>query len=380
MKQIYLDHNATTPIDPAVIEVMAETARRFWANPSSGHSQGLAAREELERGRTFVARFIGAEPSEVVFTAGGTESDNLALIGAARANQKKGKHFLVSSIEHHAVLASCEILRDDGFEIDFLPVDRYGRVDPEDVKKRIRNDTILVSVMHANNEVGTIQPVSEIGRIVKERGVLFHSDAAQSLGKIPVKVDELSVDLLTCSSHKIYGPKGLGFLYVRKGTRLSPLIVGGGQEGGIRSGTENLPGISGLAKAFEIAKLDEEAPLLSRLRDSLFEELSHSLDGLHLNGHPGERLPGTLSFSIEGVLNSELLKMLYEQGISLSASAACATGSIKSSHVLSAMGIPLEQAAGTLRISFGRLNKDEEIPQIVESISSSVNRLRKDRS
>jgi len=325
MKQIYLDHNATTPIEPGVIEVMAETARQFWANPSSGHPLGLAAREELERGRAAIARFIGAEPSEIIFTAGGTEADNLAIIGTARANRKKGKHLLVSSIEHHAVLASCEILRDDGFEVDLLPVDRYGRVDPEDVQKGVRNDTVLVSVMHANNEVGTIQPIPEIGRIVMERGILFHTDAAQSLGKIPVQVDELGIDLLTCSSHKIYGPKGFGFLYIREGTSVAPLIVGGGQEGGVRSGTENLPAVSGLARALEIADqgMEEEASFLTGLRESLFEDLSRSLKNLRLNGHPMARLPGTLSFSVEGILSSELLGVLHEQGVSLSASAAC---------------------------------------------------------
>ncbi|PIW86078.1 MAG: cysteine desulfurase NifS, partial [Nitrospirae bacterium CG_4_8_14_3_um_filter_50_41] len=273
MKQIYLDHNATTPVDPDVIDVMAETARRLWANPSSSHSPGLEAREELEQRRGAIARFIGAKPKEIIFTSGGTESDNLAVFGAARANQTKGRHLLVSSIEHHAVLESCKILSEQGFDVSYLPVDRDGRVDPDDVKKGIRKDTVLISVMHANNEVGTLQPIAEIGRFARESGILFHTDAAQSVGKIPVHVDDLYVDLLTGSSHKIYGPKGVGFLYVRTGTSLSPLLLGGGQERGLRSGTENLPGIAGLAKALETAKtgIQKEAVDLAKLRDSLWD-------------------------------------------------------------------------------------------------------------
>lgn len=382
MNPIYLDHNATTPVDPDVINVMAETARRLWANPSSSHSPGLEASEELEQRRGAIARFIGAKPKEIIFTSGGTESDNLAVFGAARANQTKGRHLLVSSIEHHAVLESCKVLSEQGFDVSYLPVDQDGQVDPDDVKKGIRKDTVLVSVMHANNEVGTVQPIAEIGRLAMESGILFHTDAAQSVGKIPVHVDKLYVDLLTCSSHKIYGPKGVGFLYVRTGTSISPLLVGGGQEGGHRSGTENLPGIAGLAKALEIAAIgmQKEGIYLSQLRDSLFDSLSSSLDGLHLNGHMTSRLPGTLSLSIEGIKSADLIKLLNQKRIFVSASAACTAASIHPSHVLSAMGISLHRAAGTLRISLGRSTRKEDFPYIVDALSSSVNQLRRSRS
>lgn len=381
VKQIYLDHNATTPVEPDVIDAMAETARTLWANPSSGHFPGQAARETLEACRVTVARFIGAKPREIIFTSGGTESDNLALIGSARANRQKGRHILISSVEHHAVLEACQALGQEGFDITTLPVDRYGRISPETVRTGFRDETILASVMHANNEVGTIQSICEIGRVLREKGILFHTDAAQSIGKIPVHVDELNVDLLTCSSHKIYGPKGVGFLYVREGTSLSPLLVGGGQEGGLRSGTENLPGIAGLARALEIAekKMGEEARRLRRLRDNLHEKLSRTLEGLRLNGHPEERLPGTLSLSIDGVESSSLLGALNQKGLCLSASAACTTESTNPSHVLSAMGVPRRQAAATLRISLGRTNHEDQIPKIVEALSSSVNKLRGDR-
>ncbi|MEK6777262.1 MAG: cysteine desulfurase family protein [bacterium] len=379
MEPIYLDHNATTPIDPGVIDAMAETARRFWANPSSGHPPGLAAREELAKRRSVIARFIGAKPEEIIFTSGGTESDNLAVFGAARANQNKGRHLLISSIEHHAVLESCKVLSGQGFDVSHLPVDRDGRVDPDDVKKELRKDTVLVSVMHANNEVGTVQPIAEIGRLVRERGVLFHTDAAQSVGKLPIHVDELCVDLLTCSSHKIYGPKGVGFLYVRAGTNLSPLSYGGAQEGGFRSGTENLPGIAGLANALETAEkgMQKEGSLLAQLRDALFEALSRSLDGIDLNGHMTSRLPGTLSLSVQGVKSSDLITLLSQKGVFVSASAACTTASIHPSHVLSAMGISPSRAAGTLRISLGRSTRKEDLPYIADVLSSSVKQMRR---
>lgn len=380
MKEIYLDHNATTPIERDVIERMGDTARTLWANPSSGHPLGQKARQELDRCRMGIARFIAAKPSEIIFTSGGTEADNLALIGGARAHAGKGRHILISSVEHHAVLASCDVLRKEGFEVTALPVDRHGRVDPDDLQKAVRRDTVLASIMHANNEVGTIQAVPEIGGILRDRGVLFHTDAAQSVGKIPVDVDALNVDLLTCSSHKIYGPKGVGFLYARAGTSLAPLIVGGGQEGRLRSGTENLPGIAGLEKALEMAqeRLPGEGRFLVRLRETLFAELRRSLDGLRLNGHPEERLPGTLSISIEGVQSGDLIALLNRKGVLVSASAACTTGDLRPSHVLSAMGVSSTQAAGTLRISLGRLNREEEIPRVVEILSSSVRQLRKD--
>lgn len=374
LNTIYLDHNATTPVAPEVIETMAETAGRFWANPSSSHSLGRSACKELARSREMIARFIGADPSEIVFTAGGSEADNLALIGAARANREKGRHILVSAVEHHAVLASCEILSGEGFEIETLPVDSQGRVRAESVAEALRDDTILVSVMHANNEVGTIQPIAEIGTQLKERGILFHSDAAQSVGKIPVDVGNMKVDLLTCSSHKIYGPKGTGFLYVRRGTPLKPILHGGGQEGGRRAGTEDLPAIAGLARALKLAseKMEEERTALTSLRENFFETLTGSVEDVTRNSPKEACLPGTLSLAIGGISSATLLLRLDERGIRLSASAACTSGSLTPSHVLTAMGVPPDRAGATLRISFGRSNREEEIPRLVEAIRSAV--------
>jgi cysteine desulfurase len=382
MREIYLDHNATTPVDPKVIEVMATTSRTLWANPSSGHRLGRLSAEALANCRASIARFIAARPGEILFTSGGTEADNLALIGVSRANRDRGRHILISSVEHHAVFESCDLLQREGFDVTTLPVDETGMVNPDDAARAIDNNTILISVMHANNEVGTIQPVSEIGRIARERGVLFHTDAAQSLGKIPVNVDDLNADLLTCSSHKIYGPKGVGFLYVRRGTRLTPLLIGGGQEQGARSGTENLPGIAGLALAMEIAGegMEAEGTRLRRFRETILKGLVDHLEGVSANGHPTDRLPGTLSLSISGIGSADLLELLNRKGVYLSASAACTTDSITPSHVLAAMGVSQKQAAGTVRISLGRTNGEADIPEVVEAITSSVKQLRKDRS
>jgi len=378
LNPIYLDHNATTPIAPEVIETIAETAAKFWANPSSSHPLGRSACEELARRRETIARFIGADPSEIVFTAGGSEADTLALIGAARANGEKGRHILVSAVEHHAILENCHTLAEEGFDIETLPVDTDGRVRAETVEKALRNDTILVSIMHANNEVGTIQPIAEIGEQLKRRKILFHCDAAQSVGKIPVDVGNLKVDLLTCSSHKIYGPKGTGFLYVRRGTPLKPILRGGGQEGGLRSGTEDLPAIAGLAHALKLAagRMEEERAELTHLRETFFETLAGSIKGVTRNSPKEGCLPGTLSLAVEGISSAMLLKRLDGEGICLSASAACASGSPTPSHVLSAMGIPPERAKETLRISFGRSNREEEIPRVVKVITSAVHQFR----
>jgi len=384
LKTIYLDHNATTPIAPEVIEAMGNRAKKFWANPSSGHLAGRAAAEELARNREAIARFIGAVPPEIVFTAGGSEADNLALLGAARANRQKGRHILVSAVEHHAVLKSCEVLEGEGFEIGVLPVDGKGRVGPETVKSALRDDTILVSVMHANNEVGTIQPIAEIGKILRDRRILFHSDAAQSVGKIPVDVDAMHVDLLTCAAHKIYGPKGTGFLYVRRGISLTPLLHGGGQEGGRRAGTEDLPSIAGLACALQLAsaRMVQEREQLTRMRECFFEMLSGAVRGVTRNSPKEGSLPGTLSVAVEGVAGAQLPDRLSREGICLSASAACTSESVVASHVLTAMGISPERAASTLRISFGRSNREEEIPRVVKAIKSAVHqlRLRKEQS
>lgn len=380
MDPIYLDYNATTPVDPEVMAVMADTAEKHWANPSSGHRLGREAAEALATNRAAIARFVGADPDEIIFTGGGTEADNLAMTGVARANRDRGKHLLVSSVEHHAILESCDQLEREGFEIGRLPVDNLGWVNPDDVSREIRGDTILISVMHANNEVGTIEPVAEIGRIAGKRGVLFHTDAAQTVGKIPVDVDRLHVDLLTCASHKIYGPKGIGFLYARAGTALNPLLVGGGQEKHRRSGTENIPAVAGLAQALKIAeaRMETEGDSLRKLRDGLHNRLTDRLDGITLNGHPTERLPGTLNISIAGVSAAELLVRLDAEGIFLSASAACTTESVHPSHVLTAMGIGERQAAGTLRISLGRATEERHIPQVADAIITTVHQLRRD--
>ncbi|KLU62852.1 cysteine desulfurase IscS [Peptococcaceae bacterium CEB3] len=379
MRKVYMDHSATTPVDPEVASLMMTYYTEKYGNPSSIHSFGQEAREALEKAREQVAGFIGAQPAEITFTSGGTEADNLAVLGAAEAYRKKGKHLITTAVEHHAVLETFEFLAKNGFELTILPVDEYGLLSVEEVRKAIRPDTILLSVMQANNEVGTIQPIAEIGKLAKERGVLFHVDAVQSLGKIPVNVDDLNVDMLTISSHKIYGPKGVGALYVRKGIRLIPLVHGGGQEKKRRSGTENTPGIIGFGKACELAqaRMEEEAERLTELRDRLLDGILERIDYVKVNGPRGaRRLPNNVNVSIQFVEGESLLLSLDMVGIAASSGSACTSGSLDPSHVLLAMGLPHEIAHGSLRFSLGRQNTEEDVDYVLEQLPKIVERLR----
>jgi len=349
VKRIYLDYAATTPVHPEVLAAMLPYLKDTFGNPSSIHSFGQEAKEAIEVARATVALFIGARRDEVVFTSGGTEADNFAIKGVAYANEHRGNHIITSSVEHHAVVEPLKFLEQRGFKITYLPVDKYGMVDAQDVRKSIGDQTILISVMHANNEIGTIEQIAEIGEIAKERGVYFHSDAVQTLGHIPVNVNELRVDLLSVSAHKLYGPKGVGALYVRKGTKLVPFMQGGGQERGRRASTENVPGIVGFGKAVEIAEreMSEEGKLLTFLRDKLIEGLLERIDYVRLNGHRTKRLPNSVNISVESVEGESMLLNLDLEGIAASSGSACTSGSLESSHVLLALGLSHEEAHGS---------------------------------
>lgn len=378
MRRIYLDHAATAPTHPEVVSAMLPYFTDAFGNPSSIYSCGQEAKGAVEEARTKVAKLIGARSEEIVFTSGGTEADNFAIKGAAYASERKGNHIITTSIEHHAVLEICKSLEKRGFEITCLPVDRYGLVDPDDVRKTITSKTILISIMHANNEVGTIEPVEEIGGIAREAGVCFHTDAVQTVGHIPVNVDRLKVDLLAISGHKLYGPKGVGALYVRKGTRLVPLIHGGEQEGGRRAGTENVPAIVGLGKAAELAGLEmgREAKRLAGLRNKLIKGLMDKIDHIRLNGHPQKRLPNNVNVSIEFVEGESLLLNLDLEGICASTGSACSSASLAPSHVLLALGLPPEQAHGSLRFTLGRENTAADVERLLAVLPGIVARLR----
>ncbi len=377
---IYMDHHATTPVAPEVFEAMRPYFVEHFGNAASrNHAFGWAAEAAVEAARAQVAGLIGCKPIELVFTSGATESDNLALKGVAYAYQDKGHHLITSQIEHHAVLDACKRLEKEGFHVTYVPVDRHGMVDPEAVAKAITPNTILVSIMLANNEVGTIQPLAEIGRLCKERGVLLHSDAVQGVGKIPVDVDALGVDLLSLSAHKLYGPKGNGALYVRMGkprVRLLPQMDGGGHEKGRRSGTLNVPGIVGLGKACELAGrlMTEEAARLTALRERLRANLFLRLHHLHLNGHPTRRLPGNLNVSFDFVDGEALLMSLKD--VAVSSGSACTTASTQASHVLRAMGLGDELAHASLRFGLGRSTTEEEVDYVCDRMVQEVTRLR----
>ena len=380
MRRVYLDHSATTPVDREVADLMMVYFTEKYGNPSSIHSFGREARHALEEARSQVAGLLGAKPEEITFTSGGTEADNLAILGLAEARQEKGRHLIVSAIEHHAVLDTVKYLEKAGFALTVLPVNSAGIVELDELRKSLRPDTILVSVMHANNEVGSIQPVAEIGRIVREHGAAFHIDAVQTLGKIPVNVEELKADLLTISAHKIYGPKGVGALYVRKGVRISPLMHGGGQEKKRRSGTENTPAIIGFGKACELAvqRMTEEAERVKKLRDTLLTGIVESIKYVKVNGPQGDlRLPNNVNVSIEFVEGESLLLSLDMLGIAASSGSACTSGSLDPSHVLLAMGLPHEIAHGSLRFTLGRQNTEEDVAYVLEHLPKIVERLRK---
>jgi len=378
MGRIYLDYAATTPTHPDVLKVMLPYFTEAFGNPSTIYSYGQEVKGEIEEARAKIASLIGARNDEIVFTSGGTEADNFAIKGMAFASETKGNHIITSSIEHRAVLETCKFLEKRGFSITRIPVDRHGLVDPDDVRKAITDKTILISVMHANNEMGTIEPLAEIGNIAKEAGVYFHTDAVQTVGHIPVDVNELGVDLLSMSAHKLYGPKGVGALYVRKGTNLIPFMHGGEQERRRRAGTEDVPGIMGFGKAAELAKqeMNEEAERLTRLRNKLIEGLLERIDHTRLNGHPVIRLPNNVNISVDFVEGESMLLNLDLEGICASTGSACSSGSLESSHVLRAMGISHEQAYGSLRFTLGKWTAEEEIERVLKTLPVIVARLR----
>ena len=364
-----MDYASTTPTDPRVLEAMLPYFGDRFGNAASLHSWGMEAREALEKAREEIASFIRASPMELIFTSSATESNNLAIKGAAFASRGRGRNIITSRIEHPSVLEPCRWLERNGFEVTYIPVDEHGLVDPAKVEEEIREDTILVSIMHANNEIGTIEPIREIGEICGERGVLFHVDAAQSLGKIPVDVEEMGVDLLTLSGHKIYGPKGIGALYVREGVEIEPLLHGGGHEYGLRSSTVNIPGAVGFAKACELMRdlMEEEAERLGRLCRKLIEEISE-IDGVHLTGHPEKRLPTIASFWLEFIEGERLILELNERGIAASIGSACASGKLEPSHVLLAIGLNEDRARRGLRLSIGRWTRRGEVEYVIEAL------------
>jgi cysteine desulfurase len=349
-----------------------------FGNPSSIYSLGQKAKAAVEEARQKIAALIGARDEEIVFTSGGTEADNFAIKGVAYANEHRGNHIITSHIEHHAVLETCKFLEKQGSKITCLSVDKYGLIDPDDVRRAITNKTILISVMHANNEVGTIEPIAEIGEIAREKGIYFHTDAVQTVGHISVKVEELGVDLLAMSSHKLYGPKGMGALYIRQGTRITSFVHGGGQERGHRASTENVPGIVGFGKAVEIAQeeMGEEAQRLASFRDRLIRGLFERIDRIHLNGHPSQRLPNNVNVSIEFVEGESMLLNLDLNGIAASTGSACSSSSLKPSHVLLALGLSPEQAHCSLRFSLGQGTTEEDIEHVLKILPSIVSRLR----
>ncbi len=378
MKRIYLDHAATTPTHPEVVQAMLPYFTDAFGNPSSPYSLGQEARAAVEEARDKIAHLIGAQSEEIIFTSGGTEADNFAIKGIAYANQHKGNHIITTSIEHHAVLEPCKFLERQGFKVTYLSVDKYGLINPEDVKRAITDKTILISVMHANNEVGTIEPIVEIGEIAKEKEIYFHTDAVQTVGHIPVKVDELGVDLLAMSAHKLYGPKGIGALYVRRGTRITPFMHGGGQERGRRASTENVPAIVGFGKAAEMAEreIDREVKRLVSLRDRFIQGLFERITQIHLNGHPSKRLPGNVNVSIEFVEGESILISLDLEGIVVSTGSACSSNALEPSHVLLALGLPGELPRCSLRFSLGRGTTEEDIGRVLEVLPRIVTKLR----
>ncbi len=378
MRRIYLDYAATTPTHPAVMKEMEAYFTDDFGNPSSIHSYGQQARGAVEEARARVAGLIGAQDKEIIFTGGGTEADNLAVKGMAYASEGQGNHIITSAIEHHAVLRTCQWLEKRGYRVTYLPVDKYGLVDTGDVSKAITDKTVLISVMSASNEVGTIQPVAEIGEIAQKAGVCFHTDAVQAVGHIPVDVNELKVDLLSISAHKLYGPKGIGALYVRDGVRLVPLMHGGEQERGQRPSTENVPGIVGFGKAIELAgqEMTGEAERITKLRDKLISGIMAKIEGTCLNGHPVRRLPNNVNISVDVVDGEAMLLNLDLEGMCVSTGSACSSATDEPSHVLRAMGLSSEQASSSLRFSLGKWTADEDIERVLDVLPGIVGRLR----
>jgi cysteine desulfurase len=366
-------------VEEEVLEAMRPYFSQKYGNAASLHSWGQEARLALEDSRLCVATFLGARPEEIVFTSGGTESDNLALVGVAMALRARGNHIITSAIEHHAVTETCAYLAGQGFQVTYVPVDAYGQVDPDEVAKAIRRETILISIMHANNEIGTIQPLAEIGHLARSREIYFHTDAVQTLGHVPFQVDEIGCDLLSASAHKVYGPKGVGFLYLRRGVKIHPLLHGGDQEKKKRPSTQNIPGIVGFARALKIAdsRMKEESGELTELRNFFIDGLLARLAPCRLNGHPEKRLPNNINVSIEYVEGESLLMSLDMMGVACSTGSACSSASLLPSHVLVAIGCPQELAHGSLRFSLGRSTTREDLAYVLEVLPPVVNRLRK---
>ncbi|MBP1156527.1 MULTISPECIES: cysteine desulfurase family protein [unclassified Paenibacillus] len=383
MKLIYLDHAATTPVHPEVVEAMLPYFSEIYGNASSTHSAGREARTALNAARDRIASFIGCSPSEIVFAGSGTESDNMALLGAAEAYRSRGRHIITTSIEHHAVLHACERLEALGYEVTYLPVDCFGQVSLSDVEKAVRPDTTLISVMYGNNETGTLQPIEAIGRFARERGICFHVDAVQALAHIPIDLGQLPVDLMSFSAHKLNGPKGIGALYISRTTRIAPLLFGGSQERKRRPGTENTAGIAGFAKAIEILQLNryELKQKMEKLRQGMVNELTERLDAdaFVINGHPTEQLPHILNVSFSGISTETMLMNLDLAGVAAASGSACTSGSLEVSHVLKAMKLPEDVTGSAIRFSFGANNDEQQISEAVSIIETIVRRLRTNR-
>ena len=378
MDRIYLDNAATTAVSPEVLEAMLPYFTQCFGNPSSIHSTGRDARRVVDAARRQVAAAIGAQPQEIYFTAGGSESDNWAIKGTAFAKKSRGNHIITSAIEHHAVLHTCAWLEKQGFEVTYLPVDEFGRVRVEDVEKAITDKTILITIMAANNEIGTIQPIAEIGKLAHDKGILFHTDAVQAIGAMPIDVNAMHIDMLSMSGHKFHGPKGIGALYIRKGVKIDQYLHGGAQERGQRAGTENLAGIVGMGKAIEIATqhLEENAARLTVLRDKLIDGILAEIPDVRLNGHRTQRLPNNVNVSVRYVEGEALLLRLDLAGIAGSSGSACTSGSLDPSHVLLAIGLPHEIAHGSLRLSLGTDTTEAEIDEVLDKLPGIVKNLR----
>lgn len=376
--EYYFDNAATTPVRPEVANEILPYFTESFGNPSSIYKIAQKNKNAVEKGRAQVAAAIGADTNEIYFTAGGSEADNWAIKGIAESYASKGKHIITSCIEHHAVLHTCEYLETKGYEVTYLPVDEYGMVSLEDLKNAIREDTILISIMFANNEIGTIQPITEIGEIAHQHGILFHTDAVQAVGHVNIDVKAMNIDMLSMSGHKFYGPKGIGALYIRKGIKLNPLIHGGAQERRRRAGTENVPGIVGMGLAAELAtkELDTEIPRLTALRDKLISAILEKVPYSRLNGHKTNRLPGNVNISFEFIEGESILLLLDYKGICASSGSACTSGSLDPSHVLLAIGLPHEKAHGSVRLSMGHFTTEEQVDYVIQELPPIIERLR----
>lgn len=379
MRQVYLDHTAGYPIDPQVLEAMTPFFTDNYGNPASPHAYGTPVRRALDEARTRVATLIGADtPEEILFTGGGTESNNLAIKGIAKRNARKGRHLITSAVEHMSVLNPFKYLSTQGFDVTYLPVDQYGVIDLQQLEDALTDQTTLVSIMHANGEIGTIEPISHVGALLQDRGIIFHVDAVAAGGKIPINVQEAQIDALTLSSNDLYGPKGVGALYLRSGTRIQPIMQGGGQERGLRSGTENIPGIVGMGTAAHLAQetLPQEAPRLTQLRDHFITSVLETIPEAYLNGHPMQRLPNNINIRFNYIEGEALILSLDIEGVACSSGSACTSKTLAPSHVLLATGLKHEEAHGSLLFTLGKQNKEADIDYVIEILPQIVTRLR----